>query len=134
MSGPSYSKYQETLIALVTHLAITDKQARSAKALAEDLSIDQSEVDKVLDSFRGLFWRSPGQTKGPPDYSLHFRFARSGRAALESKDLIELLKFISEKAAGESQRSSAMIIALITAGLGLAAGLASLVVTLVRPS
>jgi hypothetical protein len=137
MSGPSYSKHQETLIAAATHLAMGQYVSRQAKNLAKDLSIEPDEVAIVLVSFKGLFRQSGGTSE--KYYCLQLRFSRQNiddeeslRPPLETQYLLTLLDFISRKASEESQRSTAMLVALITAGLSLIASLVALAVTLLR--
>lgn len=142
MQAPSYSKHLETLMAVVTHLAVHKWSIRQPRGIANDLSIDEKDVTEVLNSFKGLFRRSSGVSKDHGDnfYSLHLRFARQvtdednkkERPPLESEYLIPLLEFISRKASEESQRGTMMTAALITASLSLFASLASILFTFVR--
>jgi hypothetical protein len=137
MRAPSYSKNLETLMAVVTHLGVHKWAVRQSKGIANDLSIDVKDVTLVLESFKGLFRKSPGLDHY---YSLHLRFARltdgenntKERLPLEAEYLIPLLEFISRKAGEESQRGTAMTAALITASLSLLASMISIVLTIVR--
>ena len=128
MKRPQYSKNLETLIALVTHLAMTDWAARSPPNLAKALSIDQAEIENVLESFKGLFRKSknPSKKTGAHFYALQLRHARqwlqddddedAKRPPLEQEYLSTLLEFISHRAQEESARSLGFISAWAAAG------------------
>ncbi|MBT1120890.1 hypothetical protein ACYCFL_19450 [Stutzerimonas nitrititolerans] len=129
MKKPRYSDNLETLIALVTHLAMTDWATRSPPNLAKALSIDQSEIERVLESFKGLFRKSKNTSKktGAHFYALQLRHARqwlqddeeneeSKRPPLEQEYLSMLLDFISHRAQEETGRSLGFVTAWIAAG------------------
>ncbi|MDY6978215.1 MAG: hypothetical protein SVW51_18775 [Pseudomonadota bacterium] len=113
--NPKYSKHQETLIALVTHLALTDWSARTPTNLAKALSMEKSEILDVLESFKGLFRKAKKTSKKTGDhfYSLQIRHARqwlneleeededTKKPPLESEYLTKLIDFIILKAAEE---------------------------------
>ncbi|WP_185825824.1 hypothetical protein [Xanthomonas sp. SI] len=128
MKKPRYSENLETLIALVTHLAMTDWAARSPPNLAKALSIEQSEIEGVLESFKGLFRKSKNTSKktGAYFYTLQLRHARqwlqdeededSKRPPLEQEYLSTLLEFISHRAQEESGHSLGIVTAWVAAG------------------
>lgn len=139
--NPSYSDHQETLIALVTHLALTDWSARTATNLAKALSIDKNEIETVLSSFKGLFRQSRKKSKKTDDYfySLQIRHARQWlieaddedendkKPPLEAEYITKLLDLIISKAAEERRNKIAVIgpwvtafASLIVAGLAIA--------------
>ncbi|MBB3104145.1 hypothetical protein [Azomonas macrocytogenes] len=131
MKKLSYSEHLDTLIALVTHLAMTDWSARTSPNLAKAVSIDQKEVETVLASFKSLFRKSEKTSKktGAHFYALQLRHARqwlegeedeeTKRPPLEQEYLNSLLEFISNRAQEESSRSTGLISAWITAGVSL---------------
>lgn len=139
MYRPSYSQHLETLMAVVTHLAVHKWALRQPQGIANDLSIDVKEVAAVLKDFKGLFRESKGTSsdRGAHFYSLHLRHARQiidpeskqERPPLEHEYLIPLLSFVWKKASEESQGGTAIKVAIMTAGLSLAASLASIVFT-----
>lgn len=139
---PSYSRHLETLMAVVTHLAVHKWSIRQPRGIAKDLSIDEADVRDVLDTFKGLFRRSikTSDDHGAPFYSLHLRFARQGsdenqqqdKAPLESEYLIPLLEFISENAREERKNVMGLKIAMLTAGLSLIASLITLAIAIFR--
>jgi hypothetical protein len=127
MTKPRYSENLETLIALVTHLAMTDWAARSPPNLAKALSIDQSDIEHVLESFKGLFRKSKSTSKktGAHFYALQLRYARqwledaededTKRPPLEQEYLATLLEFISHRAQEEAGRSLGLVTAWVAA-------------------
>jgi len=129
-------------VAVVTLLAVHKWVIRQPKGIANDLSIDESEVREVLDEFKGLFRKSRKISRDheAPFYSLHLRYARQNadenaeqvKPALESEYLISLLEFISQNAREETKNISALRIAALTAGLSLTASVLTLVLALVR--
>jgi hypothetical protein len=140
MAQPNYTRNYETLMAVVTHLGVGKWALRQPRGIANDLSIDESEVKTVLREFKGLFRESTKTSRDHGDhfYSLHLRHSRQAsdenreieRAPLESEYLFPLLEFISKKSAQESQQSVAMKVALLTACISLLASAASLIVSL----
>ncbi len=113
--NPKYSEHQETLIALVTHLSMTDWSARTPTNLAKALSIESSEITKVLDEFKGLFRKSKKKSKKNDDhfYTLQIRHAMQWldesedegeddkKPPLETEILTKLLDFVISKSAEE---------------------------------
>ena len=113
--NPKYSEHQETLIALVTHLAMTDWSARSPTNISKAISIDKNEIITVLESFKGLFRKGKRINKKTNEnyYSLQIRHARqwleesenddeeAKKPPLESEYLTKLLDFVIAKAAEE---------------------------------
>lgn len=140
--SPSYARHLETLMAVVTHLAVHKWSIRQPKGIANDLSIDEAEVAEVLKTFKGLFRQSKklSQDHSAHFYSLHLRFARQNpdensdqdKPPLESTYLVPLLEFISENAREEAKISSSLRIAWLTAGLSLAASSLALLITLFK--
>ncbi|GAG70467.1 unnamed protein product, partial [marine sediment metagenome] len=107
-----YSDHLETIVALVTHLAMTRHKSRTPTILSSDLSLDHSEVSLVLNSFKGLFRESIKTTKQKDSgyvehyYWLQLRYARwwleeqqmfdeDNQAPLEPEYIGMLLSFIS---------------------------------------
>jgi len=125
-----YSDHLEALIALVTHLAMTDWSMRTPPNLAKALSIEETEIQYVLDNFKGLFRRSQKTSKktGVHFYTLQIRYARQWleeqagddegpqKPPLEVEYLTTLLEFVTHKAAEERSRSLGFITAWIAAG------------------
>lgn len=113
--NPKYSRHQETLIALVTHLAMTDWSARSPTNISKAISIGKDEITLVLERFRGLFRKGNRINKKTNEhyYSLQIRHARqwledsdsdneeTKKPPLEPEYLNKLLDFVITKAAEE---------------------------------
>lgn len=116
----SYSDHYETLVALITYLAIASpegrKDASNAPRLADHLGLDLDEVRNVLGKFKGLFRRSQetfSSSYGPEyRYVLQLRYARrkyiKGELAdvgepLSNEDLFSLLTFITDKVREEQE-------------------------------
>lgn len=116
----SYNQHFETLIALVTHLAVVggdEADAANAPKLAQRLGLDEQEVITVLDNFKGLFRRT--QERYPTKdfglqykYTLQLRYARrkyvNGKVvnageALTNEELFSLLEFITNKVNEEQE-------------------------------
>ena len=138
--NPKYAEHQETLIALVTHLAMTEWSARSPTNLEKALSIDKGEITKVLNDFKGLFRKSLKTSKKTGDhfYTLQIRHAKQWlddseeesendkKPPLDSELLTKLLDFVISKAAEERSNRIASIApwvavlgSLIVAGLAI---------------
>jgi hypothetical protein len=116
----SYNQHFETLIALVTHLAVVggdEADAANASKLAQRLGLDEQEVITVLDNFKGLFRRT--QERYPTKdfglqykYTLQLRYARrkyvdgkvvNAGEALTNEELFSLLEFITNKVNEEQE-------------------------------
>lgn len=109
------------------HLATTDWTIRSSPNLAIALWIEQVEIERVLESFKGLFRKSKNTSAktGAHFYTLQLRHARQWlrddeneddkRLPLEPQYLSTLLEFISHRAQEESGRSSGLVTAWVAA-------------------
>ncbi|MBY8138902.1 hypothetical protein [Vibrio fluvialis] len=131
--NPKYSEHQETLIALVTHLAMTDWSARSPTNISKAISIDKHEIITVLESFKGLFRKGKRVNKKTNEnyYSLQIRHARqwledtdaddeeSKKPPLEPEYLNKLLDFVITKAAEERSNKIAVFGPWLTAAASL---------------
>jgi hypothetical protein len=112
-----FSDHLDTLVALVTYLAMTRHKSRTPKRLARELSLDPDKVIYVLENFKGLFRKSQRKTDDSDEhyYSLQLRYARrwieegagddeddpDPKAPLEAEYLSTLLSFISSQAEQE---------------------------------
>ncbi|MBR1216872.1 hypothetical protein JQ557_02635 [Bradyrhizobium sp. U87765 SZCCT0131] len=140
MNKPDYAKNYETLVAVITHLAVNKWALRQPKGIAKDLSIDVDAVRPVLRAFKGLFRESKGVSKDHGDhyYSLHLRHSRQivddnvdqERPPLEPEYLFNLLRVISEKSAQQSQQLSALRIAALTSIVSLVVAMMSIAMAL----
>lgn len=139
-----YSSYFDTLVALVSHMALMDYLSRTPSSLAKFLSLDFAEVEFVLKNFRGLFRESINSVKVSDKeekyYCLQIRYAiRSTQedgievrtAQLKAEYLTSLLEFISKmvdiEKAGERQISSNWI-TFIASVLALIASIIAIIV------
>jgi len=122
----NYSDHFDTLVALVSHMALMDYLSRTPSNLAKFLSLEYEEVNFVLKNFKGLFRESinPVSNSGKEEkyYCLQIRYAtrqtRKGEeddieekaAELRAEYLTALLEFISKmvdiERAGERQISA----------------------------
>ena len=74
-AGP-YPKHLDTLIALVTYLALSVRKSRTAPGMATALSLDEDEVRTTLTTFTGISRRSTSASeKGELYFTLHARYA-----------------------------------------------------------
>jgi hypothetical protein len=131
----NYAKHYETLMAVVTHLAVNKWALRQPQGIAKDLSIDVKSVRTVLNTFKSLFRESVKKSSDHGDhfYSLHLRHSKQAaddteveRAALDAEYFFPLLDYISKKSIQETQQNVALKAALIAAAVSLIASLASL--------
>jgi hypothetical protein len=140
---PNYLSDLEILTALVTNLAMTDWWHRTPGKLARSLSIPEPDISRVLETYKGLFRKSPNVSKETksPLYTLQLRYARQWmqrdtedegtKPPLDSEYLVALLDFISRRADEETRRSYTVTAAIIAAGVAVLASLANIIVTLV---
>ena len=79
-----YSENLDTLIALATNLALTRHKARTPSKLAKTLSLNESDVLRVLETFKGLFRKSRRKksSSGEHYYTLQLRCASDKIAAV----------------------------------------------------
>ena len=114
-----YSKHQDCLIALVSHLGLTVKKSRTAPFIAESIGIPKEDVRNVLGVFPGIFRRSKNTSKASEHfYTLQIRYALRGSQydestgdeegiPLEIADVMSLLAFIARQAHQEQDVSVA---------------------------
>ena len=125
----------DTLVALISHLAVGKTSQRTPSGLARDLSIDESTIVRVLDEYKALFRKAgrpkPGASQAP--YSLQLRYALQYvenedlsvlKPALPTEHVTTLLTFVADMAKQERSWSMQTVVALIAA-------LASFVVALI---
>ena len=137
---PDYAKHYETLVAVITHLAVNKWAARQPARIAKDLSIgDVDSIRAVLKTFKGLFRESEGASKDGSDplYSPHLRHSRGlildsdqERPPLDPETLFALLKLVSDKSIQQTQLAAALRIAALTSIISLTVAAASLFVAL----
>jgi hypothetical protein len=154
MSDPTlnYTTHFETLVALVTHLAVVggdEADAANAPKLAKRLRLNEQEVEYVLDNFHGLFRRSemqyPTKNYGQQyKYTLQLRYARrkyvDGQVAnvgeaLSNEELFALLEFISNKVREEQEnerQAKGNRVTMIGVWIAAALSLASIIVSLLK--
>ncbi|MCO5210828.1 MAG: hypothetical protein M9936_14135 [Caldilinea sp.] len=140
---PKYTDHYETIIALVTYLAVCQRYSTTYKKtidnatatwLADYLNLEEAEVTIVLDSFRGIFRKTKEQYDGHYRYSLLLRYslrsyidpnAQDSSTRLSNEELFALLDFVSRKASEEREeqrhvdnirkQNLAMIVAVVCA-------------------
>jgi len=117
-----YSHHLDTIVALVSYLAITNAKSRTPSRLATDLSLDEKEVQFVLDNFKSLFRKSkkPSPQNTQYFYTLHTRYAFRSQATDDDDDVIreplppdylsKILDFISNAAFIEHEQEKQKII------------------------
>lgn len=150
-SNQPYSEYSETILALVTNLAMTKYKSRTPKVLAKDLALKHPEVAYVLKTFKGLFRESKGKSKyGENYYWLQLRYARwwlednenqddpEPKEPLEAEYLNTLLTYISGMVEQEqmslrqeSSNRSAAFIAWLAAGVSIVTVVANLILNFI---
>jgi|GEM_PF-1560196 len=70
----TYSAHLDTLTALITYLALTHHQSRTARGLSVALGLPEDEIQETFDQCRAIFRRREDST-GKAFYTLHARFA-----------------------------------------------------------
>jgi hypothetical protein len=109
-----YTDNFDALVALLTHLANTDRESRTVPNMARDLGLDEHQVRKVLQQFTGLFRKSRTVDKknGEPFYTVHLRYARRKRDGatvptepLKPSELSTLLDLVLKMVARENEMS-----------------------------
>jgi hypothetical protein len=149
----SYADHVDAIVALVSHLAMTEKESMTAKTLATKVSLDQGEVVYVLDSFKGLFRKHTSSVEhGEHYYSLQLRYARKwleGRPATHVPDdsrgqvkepllpeyVTSLLSFISNMVGQEfttKRQRSQNLVAIIGAWVAATAAIVAAIIGLTR--
>ena len=116
-----YSSHFETLVALVSYMALMEYTSRTPTNLAKYLSLGKDEVVFALENFKGIFRESikPSHDTNEKFYCLQMRYATRKRDADDDEgDLVQmkaehintLLDFIAKmveaEKAGERQNSS----------------------------
>lgn len=117
-----YSENEDYLLALIAHLGLTSWKSRTTAAVARDTGLDHEKVESALAGFPGLFRVSRNSSEQGHDfYTLQIRFAlrrptkRQNEKAEDVEDaedrldrgqVIELMKFVANKAAVEREAAS----------------------------
>ena len=109
-----YTRYFNTLVALVTYLSSTTSESRTVPDMAEDLALEPEEVREVVTKFPAFFRQSATESKtGERFYTVHLRYARrydtqgvrSRTQPLNPEELSTLLDLISKMVAQEYETS-----------------------------
>lgn len=109
-----YTRYFDTLVALVTYLSSANSESRTVPSLAEDLTLETGEVRDVVTTFPAFFRQSPKtDSAGEKFYTVHLRYARrydkEGKKIptqpLKPEELTTLLDLISKMVAQEYETS-----------------------------
>jgi len=110
----SYSKDLALLTVLVTHLGTCKLKSKSAPKLAEDLSLEKSEIARIFSEYPELFVEAGDSSKHERErtYTLHIRYAlrwkdkgddgADVRKPIEAEHLSALLIYIDNQAAQEN--------------------------------
>jgi hypothetical protein len=105
-----YADHIDTLTALITYLALTDRKSRPSGPLADALSLPRENVLEVLDGFPSIFRKSNRvDSTGNHFYTIHARFALRPYDGGDEDDLPQvradilkvLLEFVTENARAE---------------------------------
>jgi len=88
-----YGDHFETLVALISHMALMDDTSRTPSNLAKYLSLDKDETVNVLQDFKGIFRKSikTFTETGEHFYCLQIRYAtRKHEGDNDEGDFIQL--------------------------------------------
>lgn len=88
-----YSDHFETIVALISHMALMNFTSRTPSMLAKYLSLDEGEVNFVLQNFKGIFRESikSSQERNEKFYCLQIRYAtRKQEEDNDEGDFIQL--------------------------------------------
>jgi hypothetical protein len=154
---PIYSEHYDTIVALVTYLAVLDRRGEksgrsfdnaSVKWLAGKLGLPEAEIEFVLENFKGLFQKAHKPFEGEYHYSLLLRYSHRIYHADEDPEyskplpdeaLFDLLDFISNRVAMEQEEAQQrlnnrnQLVAMLVASLSaVVAAAASIVAVLIR--
>jgi hypothetical protein len=127
---PKYSDHRETLVALVTYLAKCQNDDEVQKKrddatlveLTKRLGLDRSEINTVLDQFKGLFRKSIEEHHTDKEndyrYALLLRYAQrtyvddapqpEWASPLSNQELMQLLSFIESQSREEEESKRQM--------------------------
>ncbi len=139
MSRPIYSEHLETLVAVITHLAVYKHPKRTTQGIAKESQLNEQEVKTVLDSFRGIFKKYRATSpSGEALYALHVRHARQSvesdgdpeREPLDPQYLTILLELVSHRAQDEAQYNTGIKAALIGGGIAIAVAVLGAIVSI----
>lgn len=109
-----YTRYFDSLVALVTHLSSTTSESRTVPSMAKDLALKPEEVRNVVTQFPAFFRQSTTESEGGEKfYTVHLRYARRYNkqgervptAPLSPEELTALLDLISKMVAQEYETS-----------------------------
>jgi len=109
-----YTKYFNTLVALVTHLSSINAESRTVANMSRDLALEADEVMGVVTRFPAFFRQSrTASEEGERFYTVHLRYARrydrdgkrSATQPLSPEELTTLLDLISKMVAQEYETS-----------------------------
>ena len=110
-----YTDNFDVLVAVLTHLANTDRESRTVPNMARDLGLDAQQVRTVVQKFTGLFRKSRTLDKitGEPFYTVHLRYSRRKREGarvptdpLKPEEFATLLDLVSKMVARENEMSN----------------------------
>ncbi len=121
----TYSKDIDILIALISYLALSKYKSMRPSRLAERLSLDKENVERVLELYKGIFRKSNRIFESTEEhyYTLHMRYALrwmdededdGDTPQLPPEHVNTLLTFVIGKAAEEEGRRKERIKHLIT--------------------
>jgi hypothetical protein len=117
----SYANDLTLLTVLITHLGMCKLKSKSAPKLADDLSLDENDIGRILIDYPELFIKAGKSTVHAKKntYTLHIRYAlrwtdkdddgESVRKPIEAEHLSALLSFIDNQAAQENARSRQLL-------------------------
>ena len=82
-----YTDNFDNLVALITHLSSTIHKSRTPTNIASDLSLESSDVKRVLESFPAFFRKSIRTSSSNEHFfTVHLRFARRKQEIEDDED------------------------------------------------
>lgn len=138
-----YSDHFETIVALISNMALMTFTSRTPSKLAKFLALDSDEVNFVLKNFKGIFRES---IRTSPDsnekyYCLQIRFATRKQEEDENTDadviqlkaeyLNTLLEFVTKMVEGEKaseRQTSINVVTLLASIIALVASIGAAII------
>jgi len=124
-----YSKDLDELIALVSYLSMTKYKSMRPSRLAQGLSLDESNVLRILNEYKAIFRKSQVTSRSSDEhyYTLHLRYALrwvnedanqdnddTVQENLPAEYLTTLLNFVVDRAALEETTKNTQIKNILT--------------------
>jgi hypothetical protein len=139
----SYANDLALLTTLTTHLGMCQLKSKSAPKLADDLSLNPKDIERIFTDYPELFIKagSSATHTGESTYTLHIRYAlrwkdkndqgEDARKPIEPEHLSALLSYIDNQAAQENALSRQLVANRISIGAAIVAAIAAIIAAII---